>query len=493
MPRSAPTRTPGLVLLFSITALFAVAVLGPRTGAQGNLPAPRITTPLLNQQLAQTRIGIRWTGVRGARSYYVRVREVGQSSYLVDRALSTSSYSWDATTVRGGRFDVFVYACAQANGGDCGPFSTVSFAVQGPPVTLTAPANGSNYTNLNRRPTFSWQAYTGFRPSSQLGQLTYRVIFSGNGAGNQVFTTTATTFTPPTAIDPAFQNPVRWSVQACTNANCSSNTPPRTITLNGSGFTTVQGPVVPRAPANGASVDTGARLEWNHLPNAGVYQVCLNTADRGCLAVYEVPAQGTGVQSFTLSAPILDQRVAGGAYRFRGRRLYWSVNACTAGFTSCTSQNSTPTVRYVQVANASAGGGGVGGGTPQVSFAQHLYPVISSNQCRACHPTSNPVAFPQLPNNETSCGTRTIPFDTSISAATMRARFLCLEASSTQGVYQSAYGKTYVVPGNANASGLHHKAQASSASVFGSNVTIAGVTKPLRDWIEIWIQQGAGQ
>jgi hypothetical protein len=492
MPHAALARTTAFGLAFVLAVLAAATLFGPLSGAQGSLPAPRITSPQLNQHLAP-RVDIRWTGVGGARSYRVRVREVGQTALLVDRAITTAGFTWDATSARGGRFEVFVFACAQDNGGACGAFSTVSFAVLGPPVTLTAPADGTNSTNLNRRPTFSWQPYTGFRPSSLQGEVMYRLIFTGNGAGQQVFNTSSTSFTPPTAIDPAFQNPVRWTVQACTNGNCSSSTPPRTIMLAGSSFTTVQGPVVPRAPTNGAAVDTGARLEWNHLPNAGVYQVCLNTGERGCLAVYEVPAQGTGVQSFTLSSQVLDHREVGGAYRFRGRRMYWSVNACTAGFTSCTSQNSTATVRYVQVATAAAGGGAGAGGTPQVSFAEHLYPLMSSNQCRACHPTSNPVAFPQLPNNKTTCGTRTIPFDTSISAATMRARFLCLEASSTQGAYQSAYGKTYVVPGNQNASGLHHKAQSSSASVFGSNVTIAGVTKPLRDWIGIWIQQGANQ
>ena len=47
------------------------------------------------------------------------------------------------------------------------------------------------------------------------------------------------------------------------------------------------------------------------------------------------------------------------------------------------------------------------------------------------------------------------------------------------------------MPGNTALSGLHHKAQESTSPIFGSNRTIGGVTKTVREWITIWIQQGA--
>ena len=73
----------------------------------------------------------------------------------------------------------------------------------------------------------------------------------------------------------------------------------------------------------------------------------------------------------------------------------------------------------------------------------------------------------------------------------MLDHFRCLKARSTQGTYSQALGKVYVVPGSSAQSGLHFKAQASTASAFSTNMTIGGVTKPLKEWIRIWIDQGA--
>jgi hypothetical protein len=73
----------------------------------------------------------------------------------------------------------------------------------------------------------------------------------------------------------------------------------------------------------------------------------------------------------------------------------------------------------------------------------------------------------------------------------MLARFKCMKARSTQGEYQQALGKVYVVPYQSAQSGLHHKAQASNAPTFSENLTINGVTKKVKEWITIWIDQGA--
>lgn len=92
--------------------------------------------------------------------------------------------------------------------------------------------------------------------------------------------------------------------------------------------------------------------------------------------------------------------------------------------------------------------------------------------------------YPQkLQTNAAECGVTSapsIPFSTSMSARTMLNRLKCLKASSTQGVYQRALGKKYVVPGNYSNSGLHWKAQASSA-----------FTPEIRNLIRDWIAQGA--
>jgi hypothetical protein len=172
--------------------------------------------------------------------------------------------------------------------------------------------------------------------------------------------------------------------------------------------------------------------------------------------------------------------------------MYWGVSACTQGSTSCV--GSAIPHRSVQVASAPTGGGTPGGGgDPQVSFSQHLYPIISSPSCGACHPSGSiyPQKTPRPAVCAASCGTDVIPFNTTITAATMRTRFQCMKACSQNTQYSQAQGKVYVVPGNPSQSGLHHKAQASTSAIFSENRTINGVSKPVKEWIRLWIQQGA--
>ena len=131
------------------------------------------------------------------------------------------------------------------------------------------------------------------------------------------------------------------------------------------------------------------------------------------------------------------------------------------------------------------GGSGSGGGsTPPanaLSFARDLYPVITT-QCAGCH-SSNSLYPQKLQTNAAQCGSTrepSIPFNTSMSASQMLTKLKCLRASSTSGTYAQAFGKVYVVPGNYQNSGLHWKAQNSSA-----------FNQATKDLIRNWIAQGA--
>jgi hypothetical protein len=178
--------------------------------------------------------------------------------------------------------------------------------------------------------------------------------------------------------------------------------------------------------------------------------------------------------------------------------MYWSVTACKAGYTQCTTPGTTLQPRTVLVANAPASATPPPPvGDPTLSFAQHLYPIIASTECGACHPVSTPPYYPQKlgPSNNPASSLDedavSIPFSMADSASAMHGKFLGLVARSTAGSYAQALGKVYVVPGNSSGSGLHWKAQTSNAPVFGSNRSIGGQTKPLKEWIRIWIDQGA--
>jgi hypothetical protein len=130
----------------------------------------------------------------------------------------------------------------------------------------------------------------------------------------------------------------------------------------------------------------------------------------------------------------------------------------------------------------SGGTAGTGGSADnKLSFARDLYPVITT-QCSGCH-SSNSLYPQRRQTNAAECGVNSepaIPFDTSMSPATMLNRLKCLKASSRDGAYTRALGKIYVVPNNFGSSGLHWKAQASRA-----------FSPETRNLIQTWIAQGA--
>lgn len=476
-------------LLLSALAVFGFVVVGLLASAQPADARPRITAPKLNQQIGGARYYIRWTGERGMRGYYLRVREYGASSYWIDQAVKGTSFLFVPRQygAEGKRIQIYVYSCQNSNGTNCGEPSTVSAYVMGPPVSLQSPADGATFDNPSRRPTFSWQPYGNL---SGGGALRYKVTITGNGAAPTTYgSITGTSFQPPQAINPAYQNPVRWSVQAYNSYNTSQGSRPRRLTLGGSSFDQLSGNVSFVSPPNGTNVDVGSQLRWQKKPGADKYRICLNMQSSGCRIIRTQSAQPGSIQTYTLTAQDLDAKPPFGGYYFRGKRMYWRIQGCTQGNTQCVG---TSTSRYVEVAPAPSSGG-PGGGTPQVSFAQDFYPLLSGSQCGGCHAGGNlfPQKTPRPSGCQASCGTEVIPFDSSISSGVMLQRLKCLKACSGQAQYSQAFGKTYVVPGNPNGSGLHHKAQESNSPIFGSNFTIDGVSKPLREWIEIWISQGA--
>lgn len=480
---------------------FLVAALGVGALALASdavaqpLKRTAITAPRLNAQIGSSVYYLRWQGVRGARTYLLRVSEIGAptGTYWINEYTRGTSYAFKPASfdARGSRFQMSVYACRE-EGVDCSDRSHVSAYVLGPPVVVSSPSSGYTYSGTDRRPQFSWQPYSGLKPSSGGGGVTYTITFAGNGAPAQSFTTQSTSFQPPVSINPAFQNPVRWSVKACKSYNCSSSGGTRTLNLTASSFDELTGYIEFDSPPNGVTVDVGSELRWKKKAGAASYSVCLNMNSSGCRIIHRdvgTPIGPTGATlSYTLTASDLDAKPPFGDYYFRGKTMYWGIQACTEGNTSCVG---TPSHRNVQVAPAPAEGGGT---IPTVSFGQHLYPRIASNSCNACHSGGN--LYPQNEDRPAicsvpGCGANTIPFTTAISAGAMLDRFKCLKACSQQVQYSQALGKVYVVPGTPQQSGLHHKAQESTAGAFGADVTIDGVTKSVRDWIEIWIEQGA--
>jgi hypothetical protein len=474
-----------------------IAILGWIAIASSAEAGPAITAPSQNQKIGSSTFYIRWQGQRGMQSYRLRLREDGQSTYWVDQGLTVTSFAFQPKTynAEGRKFEVFVYGCAGANGTNCGDPSFVEAYVFGKPVILSSPAN--NATSPNRKPTFTWQPYDGIHPSSGGGPVAYTLTLDGTGASPQSFQTSATTFTPSQDINPAFQNPVRWSVRACTTYNCSGSTPPRQITLAGGPADALSGSITYSAPANGTTVNAGSQLRWNTKPGVNNYRICLNMSESGCHIIRNQAPQPGNIQSYTLTSMDLDARhPVTGVYYYRGGRMYWGIQGCTTGGTPCVDTGAIR--RYVEVPPVSSTGGGgtpgTGGTTPQVSFAQHLYPIIASGSCDSCHQSSsnNPPYFPQKPDGApANCSPNTIPFNTTVSASAMLNRLKCITARSQQGAYSQALGKIYVVPGSSTQSGLHWKAQNSSAPVFSSNRTINGVTKTLKEWIKIWLDQGA--
>lgn len=499
-----------------ITAALAAGLSTGAVMAQTPPPAaPAFTSPAEGSMLAN--VSIRWQGVSGASHYDLCLRESVTDPCVLERTqLSGTSVSLSPVpdTLRGKKIYANVRACAKVSPGsppNCSLYNVArSFYVMGPVLQLQDPADGATYAGIDRRPTFSWPAYTGFHASSLPATLRYVLTITGTGAAPTVFQAgTATTFKLPTALSSQYQNPLRWGVRACTSAagndiNCSLPGVTRTINLPGA-TPAPWGPVQLSSPANGSTVDTGSKLSWLPLTGAATYRVCLNTQATGCRLQVEV-ATGSSTPQLELTAAILDMRENPNnpAYVFRNaagsplKTMYWSVTACKAGYTQCSVPDTTLPPRTVLVANAPAGTTPPPpAGDPTLSFAQHLYPIIASPECGACHPVSNPPYYPQRlgPSNNPASSldenSVSIPFSTADSASTMRSKFLGLVARSTAGSYSQALGKVYVVPGNSSGSGLHWKAQSSTAAVFSSNRSIGGQTKPLKEWIRIWIDQGA--
>ena len=133
---------------------------------------------------------------------------------------------------------------------------------------------------------------------------------------------------------------------------------------------------------------------------------------------------------------------------------------------------------------------------PAVSFRDHLYPKLTGD-CGMCHPSSgNGMINPQLAraadDSLSSVDERVapvIPFSTDITAPEMLTRFKQVKAVSSQ--YSNALGKRYVVPSNHTHSGLHYKVHESSSQIFSSSMSIDTVPMMIRDWITLWIRQGA--
>jgi hypothetical protein len=168
----------------------------------------------------------------------------------------------------------------------------------------------------------------------------------------------------------------------------------------------------------------------------------------------------------------------------------------------------------IEVASTSATVRGESGSfsikVPSVNFTSHLYNRITTD-CAMCHPIATksdgtPVTYNDSQNADminpqkaraqddsfssvNELNAPVIPFSTAVTAAEMLSRFKSVKAVSP--VYSNARNKIYVVPNNAENSGLHHKAQDSDSQIFRNNATIDNVSMKIRDWITLWIKQGA--
>jgi hypothetical protein len=231
------------------------------------------------------------------------------------------------------------------------------------------------------------------------------------------------------------------------------------------------------SPAHNTTVQSfRPAFTWTAVSGVAGYKVVISTATDpwGSREAYDINSGST--TSFTPSTDIPSVGMTG---------VYWSVIVCqpinSCGFNGKVQDQ---TARWINYSIPD----------PRVSFATHIYPMITSS-CSACHGGS--YNYPQkatgrADNRSTQCNeAQTIPFDTTISASEMYNRFRCLPALSTEGVYANALNKVYVMPNQPKISGLYWKAQASTAGIFSENRTINNVTHQVKDWIRIWIEQGA--
>lgn len=272
-----------------------------------------------------------------------------------------------------------------------------------------------------------------------------------------------------------------WTARGC---NGTSNCGPW---ASAERFTVVPNAPNLSAPANAASLNSrNVTFQWQASTgaNAGYQLIIWKTPGSNGYDVYNPAASlPSGNLSLQVAAGSTSRTVDVPATL--GATVSWAVVACAefAGKGRRCSLGYEP--RSLTFATTE----------PTLSFATHLYPIISSSTCSICHQGMS--AYPQrlgptnLPISALDENSVSIPFNTSDGAATMRTKFMGLAARSSSAEYSTAFGKVYVVPGNANNSGLHWKAQQSTAPAFGNSVTILGQTKPLREWITIWINQGA--
>jgi len=308
-----------LTIAFVLSAMVANS-----TAYAAYAPASKIISPRMDQVL-ENNIGVRWQGLRGHKSYRVCVKESGATQCMVTKIVTGSSASFRVSSnlnaLRGKRISLVVRACATRNGGRCDRnVSQVNVYLKGRSVTVTSPAAGASYSRSDRKPTFSWQPYTGITYGG--GSVSYELSVWGNGHAKQMFTTTSTSFHLPTAISAAFQNPVRWSVVAKKGSNQSQPSRARKLTLVASSFTTVSAPSL-RSPNNGAGVDTGSQLRWYAAAHAGSYKVCLGLYQNGCNVMHTLGASNT---RYTLTSNDLKM--------FRNKTMYWGVQAIATGGTS---------------------------------------------------------------------------------------------------------------------------------------------------------------
>jgi hypothetical protein len=264
---------------------------------------------------------------------------------------------------------------------------------------------------------------------------------------------------------------LKWGVQAVPSSGAPGASAQRNLWLR-------HRPAPLVSPAHNATTNFRPTFSWTAVPGVAGYKVVISSATDpwGSREAYDINSGSTTSFTPTSDTPSIGQ---GG--------VYWSVIVCqpldSCGFNGKVQDQTARWIAYAQ-------------GDPRVSFATHIYPMITSS-CSACHggtayypqKTTGRTDNPMTPCNES----QTIPFDTTISASEMYNRFRCLTAKSTQGVYANALNKVYVMPNQPKISGLYWKAQASDAGIFSENRTINSVTHQVKDWIRIWIEQGASQ
>lgn len=290
---------------------------------------------------------------------------------------------------------------------------------------------------------------------------------------------------------------------------CSSAAPRREPTeaeLIGRRVASVLSPVLwgPNAAAQAAGratarpgseyQDPNFGVQWvlkGPLPGADYYKAVLSTKDgRVRQTINNITVRYVGGVGYITDPERYKSE-------FNGQTVTYEFYGCTAdgrcsrpfrsGFHACAmpaGNNSGGCTSSAPGGMVNQGGGGSTGAN-SLSFARDIYPVITSSSCFGCHAGND--KYPQkLPSNAAECGvTRepAIPFSSTMPANQMLERWMCLKGSSGQPTYGSALGKKYVVPGNPEASGLHHKAQSSPFN--------PPFTDEVKNAIKNWIAQGA--